>query len=162
MNPFAPIVKVQKLRTTDSFGSGHFNAPRGSRLHKGIDIITTKGQPIYSPIDGVVSRHSFAYSGDSSLELIEVKNDLHKVKIMYCKPHLPIGTPIKKGDLIAYSQSISDKYGVNMTNHVHFEAYVYRNGVAEVFDPTNSFDFSKTSSLKYLLLLIPLIFSIFK
>ena len=54
------------IRKSDKWGQGHFGAPRGSRKHNGIDIVTQLGTPILSPIEGKVIRISYPYASDMS------------------------------------------------------------------------------------------------
>ena len=135
MNKLSPIKVNQKLRECDPLGCGYFGAPRGSRTHKGIDIITVKGEPIQSPISGEVKRYAYPYANDSSYKGIVIQNKDYYVKMFYLEPTIEIGEFVIEGDVIGLSQDISAKHGSAMQNHVHVE--IYRNG--SLIDPTRLF-----------------------
>jgi murein DD-endopeptidase MepM/ murein hydrolase activator NlpD len=129
------IKNNQKLRQCDPLGCGHFGAPRGSRLHQGIDIITTKGEPIKSPISGKVVREAFPYGNDLSWSGVLISNDIYEVKMFYLVPTIEIGSFVNDGDVIGISQDISEKHGSSMTTHVHVE--VRKKGI--LINPTELF-----------------------
>lgn len=133
---FGKLVINQKVRGNDAHGSGAFNAPRGNHIHQGIDIVTTKGENIFSPIDGEVIRYPFPYSGDINYKGILIKNKDYEVKIFYLNPVAKIGT-IKKGQLIGNAQDIAKKYpSAPMINHIHLEV---RDSKGNILDPTKLF-----------------------
>ena len=61
------------VRGTDKWGSGHYGAKRGTRLHNGIDIVADYGSDVVSPIDGTVTRISYPYSNDLAYKGIFIK-----------------------------------------------------------------------------------------
>lgn len=137
---FANVVEGnQQIRDCDSYGCGHFGASRGDRIHKGIDVITQTGQSILAPIKGKVTRHGYPYEGNTYYKLIEIVNDMYKVKIMYVEPMISVGNQVNAGQVIAKAQNIAAKYSTSMTNHSHVEVYKKINGAWQVIDPTNLF-----------------------
>jgi hypothetical protein len=59
---FHSIVEPKMLsRRQDKFGSGQPGAPRGRRVHAGIDVVAMPSQKILSPIRGTVIREAFPY-----------------------------------------------------------------------------------------------------
>lgn len=128
---FGKLTKSNKLRVEDLHGKGHFNAPRGDHKHQGIDIITVTNEPVFSPIDGVVTRYPFPYPTDLSFKGIEIKNDTFSVKIFYLKPAVKQGKNVKQGDIIGYAQNLTKKYK-GITNHIHVEV---RNKVGSIINP---------------------------
>ena len=117
-----------KVRGYDKHGAGHYHAPRGTRLHDGIDIITTTGQDIVSPIDGTVTRKSYPYAGDLRYTgLLITGTGKHKdfeVKIWYMLPFQTlIGKPVIAGNQIGTAQDLTIKYP-SITNHVHLQVKV--------------------------------------
>jgi len=57
------------IRGTDSYGSGHHGASRGTRVHDGTDYKSTPGQQVKAPLSGKVTKISKPYSSgiDASL-----------------------------------------------------------------------------------------------
>jgi hypothetical protein len=134
---FAAIVPNQRIRGCDPAGCGSFGADRGGHKHQGVDIVTTVGQNILSPILGVISRFPFPYPGDTKYTGIEIKNDVFTVKIFYVTPVLKIGTTVAIGTKIAIAQNIAARYSVQMTNHAHIEVRETQSG--KLIDPTKFF-----------------------
>jgi murein DD-endopeptidase MepM/ murein hydrolase activator NlpD len=132
-----PIVASQKIRGTDSFGSGAFGAKRSNHIHQGIDIVTKVGENILSPISGVVTRFPSPYGDDLRWSGIEIKNETFSVKIFYVSTVVSANTVVKSGQKIAVSQNINSKYGGDMTNHAHLE--VRDTKTNKIIDPTNLF-----------------------
>ena len=116
-----------QMRGCDPKGCGHYGASRGSRKHNGIDVVVKKGQNIYSPITGYISRYPFPYASDLSYKGIEIigegEHKGYKVKIFYCSPTVARNTKVSKGQKIAIAQAINEKYGPDMINHIHVEMY---------------------------------------
>ena len=108
-----------------NWGCGSFGASRsgGTRTHNGLDIKTTVGQQILSPISGKVTRFPFPYGGDLNYTGIEIINEDYKVKIFYMKPSVVVNSEVTKGQVIGTAQNISAKYSSTMTNHIHLEVY---------------------------------------
>lgn len=132
------ITKKFSIRECDAYGCGHYEASRGSRKHYGIDVVTQKGDAIYSPITGYLNRLAYPYASDLSYKGIEIiGTGIHqgfKVKIFYCIPTIKIGASVVAGvTKVAESQAINEKYSTKMTNHVHLE--VYKDN--KIIDPTN-------------------------
>ncbi len=121
----APLLDTQVIRI-DGAGSGLFGAPRGKRLHQGLDLVVKKGEPVYSPINGVVGSHRYPYASDlrwRGMELLGTHDGKPlAVRLFYMTPSLSINTPVRKGDIIGYAQAIDEKYpGQNMLPHLHVE-----------------------------------------
>jgi murein DD-endopeptidase MepM/ murein hydrolase activator NlpD len=106
-----------------NWGCGSFGANRGTRKHNGLDIKTTVGQNILSPISGKVTRFPFPYGSDLTYTGIEIVNDQYKVKIFYMKASVSANTNVVKGQVIGKAQNIAAKYSSTMTNHIHVEVY---------------------------------------
>ncbi|MFY0481674.1 M23 family metallopeptidase [Flavobacterium sp. PLA-1-15] len=134
---FANLVHNQGFRGCDGFGCGSFGASRGDRVHQGIDIPTVKGETIFSPISGTVTRFPFPYGDDLRYTGIEIKNEIYSVKIFYLKATVPAGAIVKQGQAIATAQDIAAKYGSGMTNHIHLE--VRQTPTGQIIEPTNLF-----------------------
>lgn len=132
--PITGSTKTMKIRN-DAKGGGNFGDSRGNRLHEGVDIGISKGQTIYSPIDGRITRTFNAYSGDyfyKGIEIVGTGNYEGKtVKLMYMTTTKE-GQTVRAGDKIGKAQSIKAKYGSGMDDHIHFEVLEY----GEKIDPT--------------------------
>ncbi|MDX2248225.1 MAG: M23 family metallopeptidase [Bacteroidia bacterium] len=119
---FPPVLPVT-IRE-DSQGDGKFGAKRGSRSHQGVDLLVFEGQPIYTPIEGIVNRVSYPYANDSRYSGLEITGtgtyEGYTVKIFYLAPGA-IGKAVKQGDSVGFAQSISKKYGGGMQDHIHLE-----------------------------------------
>lgn len=129
--PFAvPIVRDQKSRQRDRFGSGQFHASRdhGSRPHQGLDIVAAAGEQIFSPIDGTVVRDAQPYPNDPTFRGVVIQGteewEGYEVKMFYVQG-LRSG-PVDAGAPVGFAQDLSKKYP-GITNHVHLE--VRKNGV---------------------------------
>ena len=128
--PFWYFVNPQKMRN-DSLGLGHYGASRGSRKHRGVDLIVTKGQEIFAPFNGTITRKLQVYSNDPKYKGLEIQSEddkTIKVKIFYCivNPNL-IGKKVQRGQVIATAQAINEKYSPKMKNHIHVE--LWKSGV---------------------------------
>lgn len=120
---FAPILDTLEIRN-DSSGQGHFHASRGARLHYGNDFLTKKGDNVYTPEDGKITKYGFPYAGDSKYRYIEILSDSgFTYRLMYAtlETSLKVGQRVSKGQKIGVSQSIKEKYGGTMLDHIHFE-----------------------------------------
>ncbi|WP_417443755.1 peptidoglycan DD-metalloendopeptidase family protein [Joostella sp.] len=136
---FTSINGTGLLRKCDPKGCGNFGASRGNHTHRGIDFHVIPNQQIKAPFPCTVNRYGYPYSDDSSYKLIEIVGtgaySNYRAKIMYINTFLSIGDKIDKGDLLCTADDITQKYGSEMTPHVHFELYVNN----ELVNPTNYF-----------------------
>jgi len=106
---------------SDSAGDGHWQARRGSRLHKGIDLLCTPGQDIVAPIKGFIIRVAFPYADDISWKGIVIAGDWCRIKMYYLEPFVGIGKEVYCGESIGKAQNISLRYGGDMRPHIHLE-----------------------------------------
>ena len=106
----------------DSEGSGEYGAPRGTRLHNGLDFICAPGQEVIAPFNMKIKRvaNPKAHSPMSGIEWIYGKSS---GKMFYFKPDPQlIGKSVSKGDVIGIAQNVAMDYGLpNMIPHVHFQ-----------------------------------------
>jgi len=134
MKKFKKPVDNFLIRGCDKSGCGYYLANRGNRKHLGIDVITTKGQIIKSPINGIL-RRLYPYSNTTIITGYAIKNGDTEVKLFYVDwlDANETGKPIKVGDVLGTAQDIAGYYKDNsMTNHIHIE--VWKNGIN--VDPT--------------------------
>lgn len=135
-----PVIPWRGTRDTDAYGSGTFMASRdgGKRAHRGRDYVTVPGDPIVSPIDGIVTRRVVAYAGAELLGL-EIESDRVKAKMLYLDPAVDVGQKIVRGQLIGVAQDVSAYWARTsprtgrMVNHVHLEVSVW-------IDPTDAME----------------------
>jgi murein DD-endopeptidase MepM/ murein hydrolase activator NlpD len=119
-----PIVRSQRSRVHDRFGSGQFGVSRdgGRRFHQGLDIVTRPNEEISSPIDGLVIREAKPYRDDPSMLGVVIRGngawEGYQVKIFYAKGLL--SGPVSAGQTVAVAQDLALKYP-GITNHVHVE-----------------------------------------
>lgn len=117
-------------RGNDPTGHGHFGAKRGSRKHKGHDIVSIPKENVTSMIDGVITKIGYAYNGEaaSHLRYVEVSNNTYRVWLMYLTP-----SDIKKGDYVCAGERLgfaadvssyhSKKSSIKMINHLHIQIW---------------------------------------
>lgn len=137
--PIGPITKTPVLRFKDDRGEGHFGASRGEgKDHKGSDMRTKKGDPILSPVDGVIVEPRFDPYGDladtdgrkGKLSAIQIEDgEGRALRLLYVNGNrnLKPGMRIKKGDVIGTAEDVAGVYNSigkpGMTNHVHVELW---------------------------------------
>ncbi len=103
-------------------GGGHYGAPRGGREHNGIDYECIPGAEILSPISGMITKHGYAYSDDSTFRYVEITDaNEYRHRIFYVEPEAGLGDQVTTCDVIGTAQNISDRYPGGMTPHVHYE-----------------------------------------
>jgi len=117
----------------DPSGQGHFGASRGRREHQGVDYLVEKGQSVFSPIHGTVTRSAQPYASDSKYQGCVIENDDYEVKLFYMIP-TKIGNNVKAGEKIGIAQAISEKYGGSMKDHIHIEV---RTQSGELLNPSD-------------------------
>jgi murein DD-endopeptidase MepM/ murein hydrolase activator NlpD len=120
------ILEKIKIRM-DAAGSGRFGSSRGggSRLHNGVDLEVIKGQPVYAPFAGTITKQAYPYEGDRKYTGVHLtRADGVKMKVFYMLPKPGIiGKAINAGDEIGRAQDISEKYGAPMKPHIHVEVW---------------------------------------
>lgn len=116
------ILDRQVMRR-DALGNGAFGARRRAHTHQGLDLVARRGEPVYSPVDGTFVRRGKPYANDDRFSLVVLNGEGLEVKLMYVAPKdgLRPGDPVKRGEVIGTAQAVSDKYGDDMTDHVHVE-----------------------------------------
>lgn len=129
MNNILPVLKIRK----DAKGDGHFGASRsgGTRPHNGVDLEITKGENVYAPFEGTITKQAYPYENDRKFTGVHLtRADGLKLKVFYMQPRAGIiGKKVNIGDVIGTAQAISEKYGSPMHDHIHVE--VWKNGKIE-------------------------------
>lgn len=116
------IVKNQKSRIQDAWGSGLYHASRAERIHKGLDIVAAPGEKISAPFEGQILRESIPYPDDPSFRGVFIEGTGkwkgYHMKIFYVEGLLSGG--VKEGQEIATVQNLTKRYP-RITNHIHVE-----------------------------------------
>ena len=146
-SPKAPDIKPPvpnaHVRGKDDWGEGRFGANREHGKHKGVDIVTTPGDTVVSPVNGTYARPARPYTDDPRYSGVMIKaDDGSEVKVFYITPSksLKPGDRVEAGKTpIGSSQDIVKKYPATVdrrpiTNHVHIQ--VRKNG--KFIDPTKA------------------------
>ncbi len=132
------IFTIPKLRGTDAQGSGAYGAPRGSRIHKGVDYADKPGTRVYAAINGFVTRLGYPYKGNRELRLIEVEDSFNSlVRYMYVLPAVKKGDLIKRGEFLGELQRHPAK---RITQHVHVDVRQMVNKRRKFVDPVKYFE----------------------
>ena len=112
---------------SDGAGQGWFGAPRGKRLHNGVDLLCVPGQVILSPISGTIVREAYPYAGDLKWSGCLIRGDQMEVKMFYMRlyHHIRKALPysIAAGIPIGQAQDVTNRYPneKDMKPHVHLE-----------------------------------------
>lgn len=119
-----PVISPTGLgMRSDAAGLGHHGAPRGGRLHNGMDFLCVPGQVVISPIEGNCMRYSYPYK-DLSYNGVRIEGSQLTVVLWYVTPNFEPSEVVKgivhQGDEIGIAQDVSKKYGdIGMLPHVH-------------------------------------------
>ena len=113
----------------DRSGHGTWGAPRGNRIHKGIDRLCVPGQTVKSYITGIYIRPARPYADDTQYTGALFGNKWIRVKMFYVHATmLQPGQNIKAGEVFGIAQDISLKYNKTgmdekkkMLPHVHYQ-----------------------------------------
>jgi len=121
------IIIQPAKRQSDSFGSGHYGASRGSRKHNGIDYACLPGGKVLSPVSGSVTKLGYPYGDDLSFRYVQITDsDNIDHRVFYCDPKVKVGDHVTGGlSMIGYVQDLDKRYP-RITPHIHYE--VKKNG----------------------------------
>lgn len=126
------LITKPKRRVADSYGQGHFGAPRGSRTHKGIDFVCHPGTRVCSPVSGEVTKLGYPYGDDLSYRYVEVIDQgFYKHRFFYVNPSVEVGQHVNEGDILGEVQSLDTRYK-GISEHCHYEI---KNPDGEFVDP---------------------------
>lgn len=129
------ILPLRGARLTSGFGMRRHPILRTVRMHNGVDFPTPRGTPIYATADGTVA---FAGGRSGYGNVVEVNHPLANRKTRYAHlsrvaPGIEPGTPVRRGQLIAYSGNT----GLSTAPHLHYE--VRRLSDDEALNPVTTF-----------------------
>lgn len=114
-----------KITTTsrgqDSFGAGHFHAPRGSRIHQGEDFLAPPESKVHALLGGTVTKLGYTYADDLTFRYVQVTDEEgYRLRYYYVKPTVKKGDRINSDDILGTVQDLGERYP-GMPNHIHFE-----------------------------------------
>jgi len=123
------FLNQQKPRGLDPAGFGYYGAKRGTRKHKGFDLLADPDELVFCPIAGQITKIGWPYQRSKELRYIEIANDVYRVRIMYIKPDTAVGINMRifPGEQLGKAQNVAGYWGGNMMNHIHVE--IYKNGL---------------------------------
>lgn len=116
------------VRGNDIFGSGHYLAPRGTRIHKGVDFEVCIGTRILAVKSGVVTKIGRPYANPDKAHYRYVQvtdGDGFDTRYFYINPVVTVGDKIADRQELGKVQSLQATYP-GITDHCHFE--VKKNG----------------------------------
>lgn len=106
----------------DTQGAGYWQAPRGQRLHRGVDFDGEPGQIVVAPCGGEILRVVYPYADDMRFEGVRIRNERLILRLYYVRvsPVL-VSKEITAGQPIGELQDIRLRYGKDMKPHAHLE-----------------------------------------
>ncbi|KAM6964531.1 leukocyte cell-derived chemotaxin-2-like [Tautogolabrus adspersus] len=123
-----------RRRISDSWGQGRYGAPRGSRTHKGLDIVCEDGSVVYAPFDVTLGGRVIVYTDPNKAAInngINLNGGGLKFKLFYVQPDRVSGT-VRKGERIGVMLPMQQVYP-GITSHVHVQ-------MSDRSDPTPYFN----------------------
>ncbi|TFK09516.1 solute carrier family 12 member 4 [Platysternon megacephalum] len=123
--PWGPICAGNprnKIRGCDTFGCGRYNAPRGPRLHKGVDVTCRDGSTVYAPFSGAIGGRVNPYRAGKNNAInngILLRGSGFCIHMFYIRPVRYNGR-INKGQKIGVMLPMQRVYR-GITSHVHVQ-----------------------------------------
>ena len=116
----------------DSGGSGYFNAPRGNRLHEGIDFSALAGgQNVVAPDSGTITNFTGRTSGYPMARIVPSNPNAgyEYMEILYIdRPQGVrewVSRTINAGDIIGSSVNLQSLgYPANVGPHIHLQMFL--------------------------------------
>ena len=114
------IIKAP-TREADIHGMGHYHAPRGRRLHNGIDKAVWPKSIVLAIHPGTVTKLGYPYADHLEYRYVEVTNPQGlRFRYFYVEPMVDVGDIILQHQEIGTVQDLESLYP-GITPHVHFE-----------------------------------------
>jgi murein DD-endopeptidase MepM/ murein hydrolase activator NlpD len=107
------------VRLTSDYGMRHHPVMGGFRMHKGIDLASPVGSPVYATADGVVGRADWFSSYGLYIQ-IEHGSELETRYGHLSRLNVAAGQMVHKGDLIGFVGTTGRSTGP----HLHYEVRV--------------------------------------
>jgi murein DD-endopeptidase MepM/ murein hydrolase activator NlpD len=110
----------------DDEGHGHWDAPRGSRKHKGLDLMSVDGQAIVSPFDGEAVAFTGSSTGYPIVDITPTDSSLgiDKIRMLYVDGASAdwVSQSVSAGQTIGSSVNLQGLgYSSGVTPHVHVQ-----------------------------------------
>ncbi len=123
----------------DDGGQGHYGAPRGNRLHYGIDFLSVDGQDIVSPVSGRAINSSFPkkLKDGRTIDIptiVIIPSDpnigFDKLELLYVGPIQGGWRKVSPGDIVGQSVNLQGLgYPPHVTPHIHLQMRLNRTWV---------------------------------
>jgi len=117
-----PIASVSPDHLVDTWG----NARSHGRVHEGIDILCSRGTPILSTTDGVVTRITSYGAGGNAITVTSYALSQHYYAHLERFGSYQVGDRVRTGDVLGYVGST----GNATTPHLHYGIYLAPNRTA--------------------------------
>lgn len=112
------------VRQHDKHGAGYYKAPRGSRLHNGIDYACPVGMHILPIKSGLITKLGFPYGDDQSFRYVQVSADGFDYRYFYLSPLVEVDDYVELETPIGTVQDLEQRYE-GITPHCHLEVKKY-------------------------------------
>lgn len=118
------IKTIAPERTTDSHGSGAWQASRGSRKHNGTDCAVYSGSIVLSATVGMVTKIGRPYydaedTSKNHFRYVQVTTPLgYEIRYFYIEPCVGLGDHISLDQPLGVAQDLTKVYN-GITPHVH-------------------------------------------
>ncbi|XP_077358037.1 leukocyte cell-derived chemotaxin-2-like [Festucalex cinctus] len=109
-------------RISDTWGQGHYKAPRGTRTHDGLDIACNDDSEVYAPFDVTLKRGVIVYTDPSKAAInngIQMEGQGLCFKLFYVNPDKTSGF-VSQGQRIGVMLPMQSVYP-GITSHVHVQ-----------------------------------------
>ena len=133
------------IRTGGSTGKiGFFGMTRngGSKMHKGIDILASPGDPVFASHSGTVKRAGEQSGGEGYGQRLYIRSDTNEVETLYAHLSLEsvvVNQKIRRGHLIGFVGR-SGNLSPSDETHIHWEVRENWEGDFVAIDPLIAFD----------------------
>ena len=155
--PLSTIRPLSRIGVRDDgHGKGRYRASRadadGHYAHQGIDLVAATGDPVVSPVDGVIDiSRAYKDAAKSEYKIVSVTSGGQRYRFFYVSPRSHEGTAfVRDGDRITAGQQIgivqniskayppTERIRSEMRNHVHFaiSTETDKNKKPNYIDPT--------------------------
>ncbi|XP_067103932.1 leukocyte cell derived chemotaxin 2, tandem duplicate 1 [Osmerus mordax] len=111
-----------RKRISDTWGQGHYGAPRGSRVHNGLDVACADGAVVYAPFDVKLNGKVIVYTDPKKAAInngINLSGEGLCFKLFYVKPDSVSGE-VKKGQRLGTMLPMQSVYP-GITSHIHVQ-----------------------------------------
>ncbi|XP_014383337.1 leukocyte cell-derived chemotaxin-2-like [Alligator sinensis] len=107
-------------RTCDRHGCGHYGAPRGKGVHRGVDVLCQDGSTVRAPFSGRIDRRANPYGNGNAVDNgVQLSGSGYCIKMFYIQPVKYSGS-IKKGETLGRMLPMQSVYP-GIQSHVHIQ-----------------------------------------